>query len=236
MWAVLSAFDIWQFDSVLAHFAFCFPVLKERIQAQDMLQMFSTPVSEEFMKKEEADSTVGQKTTQEPPVQADQVKTHDRDGKPEEKQPDAPTQADKGAETPKDKGGKKTVSKTDTKAKAAPKAKAKAGAQAKTQTAAKQGDKKGAKPAAKKTVKVSAKKDSKKAKAATTPVSDSQNGKDELWSNNCWDYVDEVSIFLHFPKCSVGNSMTIERKTEFVKLCLSLVNNNCIMLRKGHDW
>lgn len=185
MWAVFSAIhiDILILYWLILHSVFLqisLSVLKERIQAQDMLQMFSTPVSEEFMKKEKADSSIGQKTIQEPPAQADQVKTQDQNGKPEEKQPDAPMQAEKPAETPKDKGGKKTVSKTDTKAKVAPKAKAKAGAQAKTQTAAKQGDKKGAKPAAKKTVKVSAKKDSKKAKAATVPVSDSQNDKDEL--------------------------------------------------------
>ncbi|XP_022601011.1 prolyl 3-hydroxylase 1 [Seriola dumerili] len=168
---------------------------KERIQAADMLKMFSTPVNAEFSKKEATDTSEPQPVTPEPPSDKKQ------DDKPAEQKPDAPTdtQADKPADTPKDKTEKKPVSKTTTKgtkAKAAPKAKAKAGDQAKDKTAdkgkpaakkqtvktqAKQVDKKDTKPAAKKTVKVVAKKDSKKAKADGTSASDSQNeDKDEL--------------------------------------------------------
>ncbi|KAM9362201.1 prolyl 3-hydroxylase 1 [Symphorus nematophorus] len=163
---------------------------KERIQAQDLVKMFSTPVNEEFMQKAVTDTS-----TTEPPAQAHQVKTDTKqDDKPAEKKTDAP--AEKPADEPKDKAETKPASKTTTgtKAKAAPKAKAKAGDQAKAKTAdkakpaakkdgkqtvktqAKQADKKDAKPAAKKTVKVAAKKDSKKATAA----SQSQNGKEEL--------------------------------------------------------
>ncbi|TKS71049.1 Prolyl 3-hydroxylase 1 [Collichthys lucidus] len=166
---------------------------KERIQAQEMLKMFSTPVNEEFIKKEVTD-------TSEPPAQADQVKTENKqDNKPAEQKADAAAAADKPADSPKDKeeGAVKPVSKTtaETKAKAAPKAKAKAGGdKAKTKTAdkakpvakkdgkqtvkkqTKQADKKDAKPAAKKTEKPAAKKDSKKAK--TDATSDSQ--KQEL--------------------------------------------------------
>ncbi|XP_056220919.1 prolyl 3-hydroxylase 1 [Seriola aureovittata] len=168
---------------------------KERIQAADMLKMFSTPVNAEFSKKEVTDTSEPQPVTPEPPSDKKQ------DDKPAEQKPDAPadTQADKPADTPKDKTEKKPVSKTTTKgtkAKAAPKAKAKAGDQAKDKTAdkgkpaakkqtvktqAKQVDKKDKKPAAKKTVKVVAKKDSKKAKADGTSASDSQiEDKDEL--------------------------------------------------------
>ncbi|XP_023280585.1 prolyl 3-hydroxylase 1 [Seriola lalandi dorsalis] len=168
---------------------------KERIQAADMLKMFSTPVNAEFSKKEVTDTSEPQPVTPEPPSDKKQ------DDKPAERKPDAPadTQADKPADTPKDKTEKKPVSKTTTKgtkAKAAPKAKAKAGDQAKDKTAdkgkpaakkqtvktqAKQVDKKDTKPAAKKTVKVVAKKDSKKAKADGTSASDSQiEDKDEL--------------------------------------------------------
>uniref|UniRef100_UPI0037E7E46E prolyl 3-hydroxylase 1 n=1 Tax=Semicossyphus pulcher TaxID=241346 RepID=UPI0037E7E46E len=176
---------------------------KERIQAQDMLKMFSTPVDAEFIKKEETDTSKPQPTTPEPPAQADQEKADNKqDDKPAEQKPDAPadTQADKALDSAKGKAEAKPVSKTakDTKAKAAPKAKAKAGDQAKAKTAdkvkpaakkdgkqtvktqAKQGDKKDAKPAAKKTVKVATKKDSKKAKADATSAPDSQKGKDEL--------------------------------------------------------
>ncbi|XP_039972450.1 prolyl 3-hydroxylase 1 [Xiphias gladius] len=173
---------------------------KERIQAQDMLKMFSTPVNAEFSKTEVTDNSEPQQATPEPPAQADQETT---DKKQEDElapqKPEAPadTQADKPADTPKDKTEAKPVGKTTTgtKAKAAPKAKDKAGDQAKDKTAnkgkaaakkdgkqtvkiqGKKGDKKDTKPAAKKTVKVVAKKDSKNAKADST---DSQNGKDEL--------------------------------------------------------
>ncbi|XP_074491292.1 prolyl 3-hydroxylase 1 [Sebastes fasciatus] len=157
---------------------------KERIQAEDMLKMFSTPVDSEFIKKEASDTSEPRPTTTpEPPAQADQVNADDKqDDKLAEQKPDAPaeTQAE-------DKVEAKPVSKTKT---AKPKAKAK---EAKTadkpaakkdgkktvKTQAKQGGKKDAKPAAKKTVKVAAK-DSTKAKADATSASDSQSGKVEL--------------------------------------------------------
>ncbi|XP_059186030.1 prolyl 3-hydroxylase 1 [Centropristis striata] len=174
---------------------------KERIQAQDMLNMFSTPVNAEFMKTEMSDTSEPRLPTPEPPAQADQGKADDKqDDKPAEQKLDAPadTQADKPADSSPDKVEEKPVSKTKTgtKPKAAPKAKAKTGDQAKAKTAdkvkpaakkdgkqvvktpAKQGVKKEAKPAAKKTVKVAAKKDTKKTEAKST--SDSQNGREEL--------------------------------------------------------
>lgn len=163
---------------------------KERIQAQDMLKMFSTPVDAEFIKKETNDTSKPQLTTSEAPAQADQDKAASKqDSKP------ADTQADKPADSPKDKVEAKLVSKTKTgtKAKAAPKAKAKAGDQAKTKTAdkikpavkkdrkqtVKTQDKQVVKKDAKKTVKVASKTDPKKAADAMS-ASDSQNGKDEL--------------------------------------------------------
>ncbi|XP_070701611.1 prolyl 3-hydroxylase 1 [Pempheris klunzingeri] len=167
---------------------------KERIQAQEMLKMFSTPLNEEFIKKEVIDTSEHQPTTPESPAQADREKADDKQGdKPAEQTPDAPadTQAGKPADSPKDKAEAKAVKST-------PKAKAKAGNQVKTKTTdkvkpaskkegkqtvktqAKQVDKKDAKPAAKKTVKVAAKKDSKKAKADATSASNSQSGKEEL--------------------------------------------------------
>ncbi|KAM7402722.1 hypothetical protein PAMP_017936 [Pampus punctatissimus] len=160
---------------------------KERIQAEDMLKMFSTPVNEEFSK---TDSSDPQPATPQPPAQADQEKADDKpDDKPAEQKQDVPadTLDDKAADSQKDKAEAKTASKTTTKAtkaKAAPKAKAKTGDQAKAKTdkvkpaaktEAKQVDKKDTKSAAKKTTKVAVKKDSKKAEA-----SDSQDNKDEL--------------------------------------------------------
>ncbi|KAM7423310.1 hypothetical protein PAMA_011053 [Pampus argenteus] len=158
---------------------------KERIQAEDMLKMFSTPVNEEFSK---TDSSDPQPATPQPPAQADQKKADKKqDDKPAEQKQDVPanTQDDKAADSQKDEAEAKTASKTTTKttkAKAAPKAKAKAGDQAKAKTdkvkpaaKTKQVDKKDAKPAAKKTTKVAVKKDSKKSEA-----SDSQDKKDEL--------------------------------------------------------
>lgn len=167
---------------------------KERIQAQDMLKMFSTPVDAEFIKKKAYDTSKPQLTTPEASAQADQDKA---DSKQDDKPADM--QANKPADSPKGKAEVKLVSKTKTgtKAKAAPKAKVKAGDQAKTKTAdkvkpavkkdrkqmvktqAKQVVKKDAKPAAKKTVKVAAKTDPKKAAHAMS-ASDSQNSKDEL--------------------------------------------------------
>ncbi|XP_023134292.2 prolyl 3-hydroxylase 1 [Amphiprion ocellaris] len=165
---------------------------KERIQAQDMLKMFSTPINVEFSKTETTDTVESKSTTTEPPAQADQEPADKKqDDKAAESKPSTP------ADPPKDapKPGSKTVTKT----KAAPKAKAKTGDQAKAKTGnqakakmadkakpaakkdgkqtvktqAKQVAKKDTKAAAKKTVKVTAKKDS-------TSASDSEKGKDEL--------------------------------------------------------
>lgn len=181
-----------------------------------MLQMFSTPVNEEFMKKDASDTSKA--TTPEPQAQADQVQVVSKQNdKLEEQQVNASadTQAEKPASPPKDKSGKKTVSKkTDTKSKAAPKAKTQAApkvktqaaAQAKTKTQAKQADKKGAKPAAKKTVKASAKKDSKKPQDGTTSASDNQNGKDELWSNGSLDFFLSFSYFIASTVCDWVNN------------------------------
>ncbi|KAF3855786.1 hypothetical protein F7725_016509 [Dissostichus mawsoni] len=157
---------------------------KERIQAEEMLRMFSTPVNAEFMQKEVSEPPEPQQATPAPAAQfsADQgfVETKS-DDKPAEKGPDA------AADSETNKTETKPVkTKTDTKAKAAPKAKAKAGDKAKTKTAskpaakkdgkqvktqAKPAVKKDAKPAAKKTVKAAAKKDSEK---------DSESDKQEL--------------------------------------------------------
>ncbi|XP_045931200.1 prolyl 3-hydroxylase 1 [Micropterus dolomieu] len=168
---------------------------KERIQAQDMLKMFSTPVDTEFIKQESADISEPQPSTPEPPAQADQEKADDKqDNKPAEQKLDAPadTRADKPADSLKDKAEAKLVSKTatGTKAKASPKAKTKTADKGKSaakkdgkrtvETPAKQVGEKDAKPAAKKTKKVAAKKDSKKTKADTMSTSDSQKGKEEL--------------------------------------------------------
>ncbi|KAK5873091.1 hypothetical protein PBY51_013735 [Eleginops maclovinus] len=144
---------------------------KERIQAEEMLKMFATPVDVEFMQKELIDTPEPQQATPAPAAQisADQVYGDAKsDDKPTETGPDA------AADSATDKAETKAVkTKTDTKAKAAPKAKAKAADKAKTKTASKPAakkdgkqvktqDKKGAKPAAKKTVKAAVKKDSKK--------------------------------------------------------------------------
>ncbi|XP_068598640.1 prolyl 3-hydroxylase 1 [Brachionichthys hirsutus] len=152
---------------------------KDRIQAQEMLTMFSTPVNEEFIKKEATEPKV---TTSDPPPPNHQVKSGDiQEDKPEE------TQADKPADSPKDKAKAKPFGKTKTKA--APKNKTKGGNQAKKKTAGKvkpaakkdgkqtqtkQADKKNAKSAAKKAVKSDGKKDS--GKVETEP----QNGREEL--------------------------------------------------------
>ncbi|XP_053171884.1 prolyl 3-hydroxylase 1 [Scomber japonicus] len=162
---------------------------KERIQAEDMLKMFSTPVNAEFMK---TDSSDPQPATPEPPAQADQGKADNKqDDKPAEEKQDAPADTKKDKVEAKTASGAKTTTGTKAvKAKAAPKAKAKAGEQAKAKTdkaksaaktdgkqavktQAKQVDKKDTKAAAKKTTKVAVKKDSKNAK-------DSQTGKEEL--------------------------------------------------------
>ncbi|KAM4588310.1 prolyl 3-hydroxylase 1 [Odontesthes bonariensis] len=167
---------------------------KERIQAEDMLKMFSTPVNAEFSQKKASDTSEGKPVTAEAPAQADQAPADNKqDNAPSEQKLDSPgdMQVEKPAIQKKDASGKKTVTKAATKAKAAPKVKAKTGDQTKAKTAdkvkpavkkdvkqtvktqAKQADKKNAKPATKQTIKVSSKKDS-------TPASDSQSGKEEL--------------------------------------------------------
>ncbi|XP_068450330.1 prolyl 3-hydroxylase 1 isoform X2 [Clinocottus analis] len=168
---------------------------KERIQAQDMLKMFSTPVNAEFIKNEPNGASEPEPTAAEPPAQADPGKADSKqDDKPAEQKPDAPAdvQADGPADPEKDKPKARPAGKmkAGAKAKDATKAKAKTpdkvkpaakkdGKQA-VKTPAKQAVKKDAKSAVKKTVKVAAKKDSKKVKADATSASDSQNGKEEL--------------------------------------------------------
>ncbi|XP_068567975.1 prolyl 3-hydroxylase 1 [Cebidichthys violaceus] len=160
---------------------------KERIQAQDMLEMFSTPVNAEFIKNEANAASEPRPTTPERPAQSDPGKTDGKqDDQPAAQKPDAP--ADGPADPAEAKAEAKPVGKTKTgaKVKVAPKAKAKAADKVKpaakkdgkqtVKTQTKQAAKKDAKPAAKKTVKVAAKKDSKKSKVD----SDSQNGKEEL--------------------------------------------------------
>ncbi|KAM9860059.1 prolyl 3-hydroxylase 1 [Aulostomus maculatus] len=156
---------------------------KERIQAQDMLKMFSTPVNEEFSLKEATDSSNHQPEAPEPLTGADQEKVDNKqDDKAAEQKADTPAdlQADKPADASKDK-----MSKPTTKPKTAPKPKVKTdkvkpstktGTKQTAKTQAKQADKK----QAKKPAKVAAKNDSKKAKAATTSASDSPHGKEEL--------------------------------------------------------
>ncbi|KAK1901271.1 Prolyl 3-hydroxylase 1 [Dissostichus eleginoides] len=128
---------------------------KERIQAEEMLRMFSTPVNAEFMQKEVSEPPEPQQATPAPAAQfsADQgfVETKS-DDKPAEKGPDAAADSE--------------TNKTETKPKPAAK---KDGKQVKKQ--AKPAVKKDAKPAAKKTVKAAAKKDSEK---------DSESDKQEL--------------------------------------------------------
>ncbi|XP_041639932.1 prolyl 3-hydroxylase 1 [Cheilinus undulatus] len=165
---------------------------KERIEAQEMLKMFATPVNTDFIREEETDISEPVATTPESLTWAEQEKAESKpDNKSAEQKSDVPSdkQADKPADPPKKKIAE------DGKAKTAPKAKAKNGDQAKAKTAekvkpsAKKGGKQPVKtktkqedkkPAAKKTVKVAAKKDSKKAKADTTSAADSEKGKDEL--------------------------------------------------------
>ncbi|XP_068994791.1 prolyl 3-hydroxylase 1 [Embiotoca jacksoni] len=158
---------------------------KERIQAQDLLKMFSTPVNSEFSKKETTDSSAPPPVPPEAPAQADPEPAEKKqDDKAAEQKPKDPP-----ADPPKDTDKVKPVSKAATKTKTASKPKANAGDQAKAKTAekvktpakkdgkktvktqAKQTDKKDTKPAAKKTVKV---------KKVSTSASDSQNIKVEL--------------------------------------------------------
>ncbi|XP_071376821.1 prolyl 3-hydroxylase 1 [Centroberyx affinis] len=132
---------------------------KERIQAQEMLKMFATPVDAEFSKAEaEAPSEPQPPTPERPAATVQQPETpaatvrQPADSRPDDKKateekPDgkADTPAEKTADAPKDKAEGKPVAKsTNTKAKPAPKAKAKAGDQAKAkagdQAKAKAGD------------------------------------------------------------------------------------------------
>ncbi|XP_026200507.1 prolyl 3-hydroxylase 1 [Anabas testudineus] len=138
---------------------------KERIQAQDLLKMFSTPVNPGF--------------TETDPAAADQ-ETADKkqDDKPAEQKTDMP--ADKQVDSPKDETKTKPAGKTatGTKTKTGDQTKVKPAAKKDgkqtVKTQAKQVAKKDTKPAAKKTVKVA----SKKVNADAT--SDSQKGKEEL--------------------------------------------------------
>ncbi|KAM6947666.1 prolyl 3-hydroxylase 1 [Lycodopsis pacificus] len=167
---------------------------KERIQAQDMLNMFSTPVNAEFIKNEANGASEPQLTTPEPPAQPDPGNADGKqDDKPAEQKPDLPAdaQADGPADPAEDKAEAKPVGKTKTgaKVKAAPKVKAKTADKVKpaakkdgkqtVKTQAKQAVKKDAKPSAKKTVKVAAEKDSKP-KVDAASASDPQIGKEEL--------------------------------------------------------
>ncbi|CAI5689009.1 unnamed protein product [Oreochromis niloticus] len=160
---------------------------KERIQAQDLLKMFSTPVDAEFSKNE-AMETESQPLPPEAPAQADQEAARKKEVG--EQKLKLNTSSDAQTDLLKDVGEAKTASKGTTKTKAAPKAKPKAGDQTKAKmtgkvkpaaakdgkqtakTKAKQVDKQKTKPAAKKTVKA-VKKDS-------TSAPDSQSNKDEL--------------------------------------------------------
>uniref|UniRef100_A0A8D3BUU1 procollagen-proline 3-dioxygenase n=1 Tax=Scophthalmus maximus TaxID=52904 RepID=A0A8D3BUU1_SCOMX len=178
---------------------------KERIQAQDLLKMFSTPVNAEFSKKEAA--AAGGSEPQPaapapaPPAQAAQEPADGKqDHKPAEQKADA--QVDRPADTPEHKNTeRKPASQTTTgaKAEAAPaEAKAKAGVQPKdkaaekgkaaakkvgkqtVKTQAKQAVKRDTKPAAEKTVKVAARKDLEQTKVDGASASASQNSKVEL--------------------------------------------------------
>ncbi|XP_028261975.1 prolyl 3-hydroxylase 1 isoform X2 [Parambassis ranga] len=158
---------------------------KERIQAQDMLKMFSTPVNAEFIKREPIEP---QASPPEAPPQADrQPADTKQDVKAAEKKPDAPQDnkpakdaAEKKpvsqAKTTKTKTAPKAKAGDQTKAKAAPKAKpaAKKDAKQTDKSQAKKGDRKDTKPAAKKTAKDTTK------KASSTAATDSQSSKDEL--------------------------------------------------------
>ncbi|KAF7646298.1 hypothetical protein LDENG_00190160 [Lucifuga dentata] len=152
---------------------------KERIQAEDMLKMFSTPVNEEFSKTETKDASEAQTATGEPPTPSEQ--------EPAEKKSSDKPAATKPADSAKAAAASKTA---ETKAKAVPSVKAKAGQQAKTKTAdkvkskpatktgktqSKQEGRRDTKAAAKKTVKAAIKK-----KDVSKAADDSQTGRDEL--------------------------------------------------------
>ncbi|XP_071767734.2 prolyl 3-hydroxylase 1 [Centroberyx gerrardi] len=162
---------------------------KERIQAQEMLKMFATPVDEEFSKTEAKAPSEPQPAAPEAPAAAVQQpetpaaavqqpetpaatvqqpadsKPDDKPAKEEKLDGKADTPAGKPADTPKDKAEGKPVTKsTNAKAKPAPKAKAKAGEQAKAKSVK---SKPAAKTDGKQTVKTKSKQaDKKEAKPA----------------------------------------------------------------------
>ncbi|MEQ2267015.1 hypothetical protein XENORESO_000510, partial [Xenotaenia resolanae] len=141
---------------------------KERIQAQDMLNMFSTPINKDFSHQDSKDSFESGPAH----PQADQVATDKQEKKLDIH---SDTLAEQSANQLKGVDGKKT-----TKAAAKGKASSKAGQQTKATPAAKDAkqkvkhiDKKGAIPVVKKMIKGTSKKDSNSA-------SDNESGKDEL--------------------------------------------------------
>ncbi|XP_056130404.1 prolyl 3-hydroxylase 1 [Lampris incognitus] len=172
---------------------------KERIEAQEMLKMFSTPLNEEFSKTEAKDTSESQRTPSDhESAQMSADKTNEKPAKKPEKSASTKVETPP-ADAPKDKAADKAASKkTATKVKTAPKAKAKAGDQAKAKTAdkvkskptaktvgkqtvktkTKQTDKKDAKPVTKKTAQSSVEKESRDPKTDT--ASESQKDKDEL--------------------------------------------------------
>lgn len=132
---------------------------KERIQAGDMLEMFSTPVNEEFMKKK---STEPQADGPTPPHQG-AADTKDGDYTSPAKEPkDKKTQSVNKTKTDgKDKTASKTKAKAGEKTKAADKQTAKA--------PAKQGD-----------IKKSSQKQTEKPTKVKTSATNSLKSKDEL--------------------------------------------------------
>ncbi|MCI4390381.1 hypothetical protein PGIGA_G00121950 [Pangasianodon gigas] len=150
---------------------------KERIQAEELLKMLSSPLDAEFQKAEEDSSkeTASEKDS----VMPDGGKT----ATTEEMKTPAEEQASKTAE---EKTDTKADTKTESKDKP-PKAPAPEKAKAKTATKTKPAGKakmktadKKEKPAAKKTVKASSKKTESKQPKAKSSKSDSQKKKDEL--------------------------------------------------------
>ncbi|TNN79627.1 Prolyl 3-hydroxylase 1 [Liparis tanakae] len=162
---------------------------KERIQAQDMLNMFATPVNAEFIKNEASAPSEPKPPAAEPPAQAVPGKADGKqDDKPAEQKLDAAVeaQADGPADPAKDEAEAKPVVKTKAGVKAKDK-KDKAKAADKVKPAAKKDGKQTVKTPAKhavkkdaKTVKVATKKDSKKDKADATMDSDSEKDHQEL--------------------------------------------------------
>ncbi|XP_029948601.1 prolyl 3-hydroxylase 1 [Salarias fasciatus] len=166
---------------------------KERVQAEDMLRMFSTPVNAEFTKTSSTEPSEPPAAAPDSPPQEPADQPPDDTGA--EKQPAAAKPAASSKEPAAAKPGGKAAAKPGGKAaaktKAAPKAKAKAKEQAKAKatdkatpaaktdgkqtgkTKTKQVVKKDSKPAAKKTVKAAAKKEA-------ASVADSQKAREEL--------------------------------------------------------